>query len=105
MTFQRGQGLNHAIQDSYRVCQAIKSFWNDGDFTIEQRSAAVRGYEEEMIPRGGEEVRLSEENSVKMHKWSKAMQSPSLRKGMQVDMKVAKEYYLFLRGLFLKRST
>ncbi|KAJ5191485.1 uncharacterized protein N7498_010470 [Penicillium cinerascens] len=87
MTFQRGQGLNHAIQDAYRVCKAIKSFWNEGDFIIEQRSAALQGYEDEMIPRAEEEVRLSEENSIKVHEWSKVMQSPSLRKGMQVDKK------------------
>lgn len=84
MTFQRGQGLNHAIQDAYTVCKALESFWNGGDFTIEDRSAAMEVYEEEMIARAGEEVRLSEENSVKMHEWSKVMESPSMRKGMQV---------------------
>ncbi|KAF3386179.1 putative FAD-dependent monooxygenase [Penicillium rolfsii] len=85
MTFQRGQGLNHAIQDAYTACKAIESFWNKGDFTIEQRAEAIRLYEDEMIARTGEEVRLSEENSEKMHDWSKIMQSPTILKGMAVD--------------------
>ena len=84
MTFQRGQGLNHAIQDAYTICKALEGFWNGGDFTIKKRSAAMKAYEEEMIARAGVEVRLSVENSVKMHDWSKVMESPSMRKGMQV---------------------
>ncbi|KAF7122289.1 hypothetical protein CNMCM5793_000246 [Aspergillus hiratsukae] len=46
MTFQRGQGLNHAIQDAYTVCEALESFWNGGDFTMEDCSAAIKAYEE-----------------------------------------------------------
>ncbi|KAJ6142832.1 hypothetical protein N7471_002285 [Penicillium samsonianum] len=85
MTFQRGQGLNHAIKDAYTACKAIESFWNQGDFTIEQRAAAIQTYEEEMIARTGEEVRLSEENSVKVHNWDNLMQSPTITKGMKVE--------------------
>ncbi|KAL6236471.1 hypothetical protein BDW75DRAFT_250120 [Aspergillus navahoensis] len=29
MTFQRGQGLNHAIMDAYTVCKATESFWDE----------------------------------------------------------------------------
>lgn len=85
MTFQRGQGLNHAIQDAYTACKAIESFWNKGDFTIEQRANAIQFYEDEMISRTGEEVRLSEESSVNMHDWTKIMQSPIILNGMAVD--------------------
>lgn len=85
MTVQRGQGLNHAIWDACTACKAIEAFWNQGDFTIEQRANAVQLYEDEMIARTGEEVRLSEENSVKMHDWTKIMQSPTMLKGMAVD--------------------
>ncbi|OOQ88356.1 putative monooxygenase [Penicillium brasilianum] len=85
MTFQRGQGLNHAIQDAYTACKAIESFWNKGDFTIEQRAEAIQLYEDEMVARTGVEVRLSEENSEKMHDWTKIMNSPTVLKGMAVD--------------------
>ncbi|KAM3504139.1 hypothetical protein MY10362_003760 [Beauveria mimosiformis] len=85
MTFQRGQGLNHAIQDAYTACEAIKSFWNKGDFGIEQRAAAIQAYEDEMIARTGEEVRMSEENSVKVHDWSRMTQSPTMLQGMDIE--------------------
>lgn len=85
MTFQHGQGLNHSIQDAYTACKAIESFWNRGDFTIEQRANAIQLYEDEMIARTGEEARLSEENSMKMYDWKKIMQSPTMLEGMAVD--------------------
>lgn len=87
MTFQRGQGLNHAIMDSFLLCKGIESFWNSGDFSLEQRAAAITDYENEMIPRGGEEVRLSEANSIAMHDWEKVMQSPSVKKGLMSTIK------------------
>lgn len=85
MTFQRGQGLNHSLQDAYNVCQAIESFWNHGHFTVEQRAVAVDRYENEMIDRTGKEVRLSEQSSVTMHDWSKIMKSPLMVKGLAVE--------------------
>ena len=84
MTFQRGQGLNHAIKDALEVFKAIESFWNGGEFGIQERKEALKTYEEEMIPRGGEEVRMSEKNCVHMHNWEKVMESPSVKKGMNV---------------------
>lgn len=89
MTFQRGQGLNHAIMDSFLLCKGIESFWNSGDFSLEQRAAAITDYENEMIPRGGEEVRLSEANSIAMHDWEKVMQSASVKKGLGVNHQAA----------------
>lgn len=50
--------------DSFQLCEGIEGFWNSGDFSSEQRAAAITGYENEMIPRGDEEVRLSEANSI-----------------------------------------
>lgn len=88
MTFQRGQGLNHALMDSFQLHKAIVKFWSSGNFSSEQRTAAITAYEDEMIPRGGEEVRLSEANSIAMHDWEKVMQSPSMKKGMRVEAKV-----------------
>ena len=87
MTFQRGQGLNHAIMDSFQLYQAIEKFWSQGQFSPEQRAEAITAYETEMVARGGEEVRLSEANSVAMHDWEKVMQSPSWNKGMHVENK------------------
>ncbi|KAJ5700063.1 hypothetical protein N7536_003076 [Penicillium majusculum] len=87
MTFQRGQGLNHAMKDAYTACKAIESFWNRGDFTIEDRAAAIQAYEEEMVIRTGEEVRLSEESTVKLHNWSSVMQSPLIKHGLGVKIK------------------
>lgn len=46
-------------------------------------------YENEMVARGGKEVRLSEANSIAMHDWDKVMQSPSTKKGMHVKEQVA----------------
>ncbi|KAJ5415585.1 hypothetical protein N7465_004280 [Penicillium sp. CMV-2018d] len=87
MTFQRGQGLNRAMKDAYTACKAIESFWNRGDFTIEERAAAIQAYEEEMVMRTGEEVRLSEESTVKLHNWSSVMQSPLIKNGLGVKIK------------------
>ncbi|KAJ5205841.1 Monooxygenase FAD-binding [Penicillium cf. griseofulvum] len=87
MTFQRGQGLNHAMKDAYTACKAIESFWNQGDFTNEERAGAIQMYEEEMIPRTGEEVRLSEETTVKVHNWATVMQSPLVKNGLRVKSK------------------
>lgn len=80
MTFQRGQGLNHAIMDAYTVCRAIEGFWRSDD--LAEKSTAIQKYETEMIARGGEEVRMSELNSVAVHEWGKVMESPSVRAGM-----------------------
>ncbi|KAF2650604.1 FAD/NAD(P)-binding domain-containing protein [Lophiostoma macrostomum CBS 122681] len=86
MTFQRGQGLNHALQDSFTVCKAIEEFWGSRDegeaALIQKRTDALASYEAEMKARAGEEVRLSGENSLAMHDWSLLSKSPSLTKGM-----------------------
>ena len=85
MTFQRGQGLNHAITDSIKLCKAITDLFsiNEGEFTQEERGRAVGGYEEEMIKRGGEEIRLGEMNSKMLHNWEKVLQSPAIKTGLK----------------------
>lgn len=82
MTFQRGQGLNQALKDSLELFNAIKKYWKYPDFGIVDRKAALDAYEEEMIARGGAEVRLSEENSYMMHDWAKVTESVSVKQGM-----------------------
>lgn len=42
----------------------------------------VKEYEVEMRARGGEEVRLSEKNSLMLHNWEQASKSPIVQRGM-----------------------
>ncbi|RMJ29045.1 FAD binding domain-containing protein [Aspergillus sp. HF37] len=84
MTFQRGQGLNHAIMDAFTVHKAIDAFWSS-DGSLESRVKAVVDYEAEMIARGGEEVRMSEANTTAVHNWGKIMESPSVKRGMSLE--------------------
>ncbi|KAL8808121.1 MAG: hypothetical protein Q9200_004392 [Gallowayella weberi] len=83
MTFQRGQGLNHAITDSSKLCTAIANVWRDGEVTMMAKAGAVDEYEAEMIQRGGEEVRLGEMNTKMLHDWDKVLQSPVLKRGLK----------------------
>lgn len=83
MTFQRGQGLNHAITDALKLSEAIIAGWSsEGKFTTEQRMKSISQYEEEMISRGGEEVRVSEMTTVMMHDWEHVFDSPVMKKGV-----------------------
>ncbi|KAK7996257.1 FAD/NAD(P)-binding domain-containing protein [Apiospora marii] len=79
MTYHRGQGLNHALDDAGHI---VKLLTKQGDRPL---SAVIGEYEAEMRPRAGEEVRLSEMNSYMLHDWDKLSHSPfmtaSLTKG------------------------
>ena len=90
MTFHRGQGLNHALTDSLRLCEAIQKVWQGNNgfddqelSTVEDRETAISSYEEEMIARGGEEVRVSAMNTAMLHDWKKVVQSPFMKRGVQ----------------------
>ncbi len=83
MTFQRGQGLNHAVLDSLKLCEAIKSCCHAAEgFKVQRRRDTIDEYEKEMVMRSGEEVRLGEINSKMMHDWTRVRESPVLKKGM-----------------------
>lgn len=83
MTFQRGQGLNHAITDALKLVQAIERHWYGGnEFDQEERVKAIEGYENEMVARTSEEVRLGEMNTVMMHDWARLKESPVMTRGM-----------------------
>ena len=83
MTFQRGQGLNHAITDAVKLRDAIKGVWNqDGGIMNEERATAVNAYETEVKERGGEEVRLSAKNTEMLHDWEEVLQSPVFKSGL-----------------------
>ncbi|KAL8706784.1 MAG: hypothetical protein Q9201_000210 [Fulgogasparrea decipioides] len=79
MTFQRGQGLNHAITDASKLCKALINIWNDS----KGKASAIDEYESEMILRGGEEVRLGELNTKMLHDWEKVTKSPVMLKGLK----------------------
>lgn len=78
MTYQRGQGLNHSITDAARLAAAVKDFVTGR----KGRADAIREYEEEMIERGGGEVRMSTTNTTMVHDWSKFQESPVMKNGM-----------------------
>ena len=46
-------------------------------------SAAVSAYDEEVVPRGGEEVKCSVENGFMLHDWQKVLESPVFRNGFK----------------------
>lgn len=73
----RGQGLNHAITDAFKITELLSS--------PEGRSQAelINEYESDMRVRGGEEVRLSEMNSLMLHDWVKVQESPLLKRGLK----------------------
>ncbi|PQE21575.1 FAD binding domain-containing protein [Rutstroemia sp. NJR-2017a WRK4] len=79
MTYQRGQGLNHAIADAGKIVALLKSE------TLDQASAIAQ-YEEEMKARAGEEVRLSVMNTTMLHDWTKVLESPVMRAGLNKTM-------------------
>lgn len=82
MTFQRGQGLNHALTDSVKLCKAIVDCWHSSEGFLSGRAAAIEGYEKEMIARASEELRLGELNSRMLHDWEQVQQSPTFGKGL-----------------------
>ena len=84
MTFQRGQGLNHAITDAVKLCGAISGMWlPEEGFATNERAVTIDAYETEMIARGGEEVRLSATNTGMLHNWEQVMKSPLSKSGLK----------------------
>ncbi|KXS95521.1 hypothetical protein AC578_4628 [Pseudocercospora eumusae] len=68
MSFQRGQGLNNALQDALELRNTIASVWKDDDgVPATARKDALNAYEKQMIERGGKEVQLSRENTFMVH--------------------------------------
>lgn len=78
MTYQRGQGLNHSVTDAGKLYEAITKIQAGED-----RKAAVDAFEEEMIRRGGTEVRDGTANTMMLHDWERVKQSPLFTKGMK----------------------
>ncbi|KAK4692438.1 hypothetical protein P7C71_g4770, partial [Lecanoromycetidae sp. Uapishka_2] len=84
MTYMRGQGLNHAIDDAGKLCEAIQACGLErAGFKIERRKLEIGKYEREMVTRTGEEVRLGEVNAKMLHDWDKVMESPLFKRGVE----------------------
>ncbi|KKA18111.1 FAD binding domain-containing protein [Rasamsonia emersonii CBS 393.64] len=86
MTYQRGQGLNHAMVDAANLVDAIKSFAFIPEDSKESQSLqkeAISAYEEETIERSGAEVRLSTTNTQMLHNWEQVLQSPAFTMGIK----------------------
>lgn len=83
----RGQGLNHCIQDISNLLTAITSLLppsstdtTDSPATTTQASA-ISAYDTELIKRGAEEVENSRKNSMLVHDFEEFMESPVLKQG------------------------
>jgi hypothetical protein len=73
----RGQGLNHALQNAAVLVQDTKSV-NDGMKTL---SETISIYEDEMRPRACQEVRITLKQANMTHDWEQLMQSPVFKLG------------------------
>ncbi|KAH7061729.1 hypothetical protein BKA63DRAFT_484493 [Paraphoma chrysanthemicola] len=77
MTYQRGQGLNHSVTDAGKLRDALVEIAGGAD-----RGATIAAFEDEMIKRGGTEVRDGIANTTLLHDWEKVKQSPLFTKGL-----------------------
>lgn len=77
MTYQRGQGLNHAITDAGKLRDALVQMQQGGE-----QEALITAFEDEMITRGGAEVRDGTANTTLLHDWQRVKQSPLFTKGL-----------------------
>ncbi|KAF9885585.1 hypothetical protein FE257_012791 [Aspergillus nanangensis] len=75
----RGQGLNHCICDVSHVMNGLHGV-RDGKVSLTE---AVTMYENEMVPRGKEELNCSAENGLLPHDWNKIQESPVFRRGFK----------------------
>ncbi|KAH6637974.1 hypothetical protein C7974DRAFT_390624 [Boeremia exigua] len=78
MTYQRGQGLNHSVTDAGKLRDALVKLQEGAD-----RAEVMRGFEDEMITRGGTETRDGTANTEMLHDWERIKESPLFKKGMQ----------------------
>ncbi|ERF77223.1 hypothetical protein EPUS_05792 [Endocarpon pusillum Z07020] len=75
----RGQGLNHCICDSSHLLDGLELV-RANKATIKD---AITAYDEELVPRGRDEVKCSLENGLMLHDWQKVKESPVFRNGFR----------------------
>lgn len=71
----RGQGLNHAIQDAYNLVNILIDHHNSSSATSDLASR-LQSYAQEVCIRGSEEARLSKQNAYMVLDWKVLEQSP-----------------------------
>lgn len=79
MTYQRGQGLNHSVTDAGKLRDALVRVQNGEMGQV----GAIGEFEEEMVRRGGTEVRDGTANTMMLHDWERIKESPLFKKGMK----------------------
>jgi len=71
----RGQGLNHAIQDAYNLVNILTKQYASTS-TSSDLSSQLQSYAHEVSIRGAEEVRLTKQNAYMVLDWNLLEQSP-----------------------------
>ena len=79
MTYQRGQGLNHSVTDAGKLRDALVRV-QKGEA---EQAGAIGEFEEEMVKRGGTEVRDGTANTMMLHDWERIKESPLFKNGMK----------------------
>ena len=74
----RGQGLNNALQDASNFVSAIKQAAS-GEKSL---ADAVSDYDKEVLERGSLEMKISLQQTMFIHDWSKLKDSPMVTMGM-----------------------
>lgn len=73
----RGQGLNHSIQDALNVVEALKAV-SQGASTL---SESISAYDAELVKRGSDEVNTSVQSAIMTLNSAKLMESPLMKQG------------------------
>jgi 2-polyprenyl-6-methoxyphenol hydroxylase-like FAD-dependent oxidoreductase len=76
MNSDRGQGLNHSIQDAVNLVKALETV-HDGTTLAE----AISAYDVELVKRGSDEVRTSVHSAILSHDAKKLMEAPVMKQG------------------------
>jgi 2-polyprenyl-6-methoxyphenol hydroxylase-like FAD-dependent oxidoreductase len=72
----RGQGLNHSIQDVVNLIEALQSVQRGTPL-----ADAISAYDAELVKRGSDEVRTSVHSAILSHDAKKLMEAPVMKQG------------------------
>ena len=75
----RGQGLNHAINDSVNFVAALQKV-QKGEASLEE---AISAYDGDVVKRGADEVKSSKESALMILNWDQFMNSPLMKSGLK----------------------
>ena len=74
----RGQGLNHAINDCVNFIAALQKV-QKGEASLEE---AISAYDDEVVKRGADEVVSSKQSGLTLLNWDQFMNSPVMKVGL-----------------------